>query len=530
MFFAKILSDHARSRDEAQIHRLLRDIESGGLRRKRGRGGMADELALSDSDEEEVDRRVAARRRARQLDMATRRQALVAADERVGAIAEDPKKKAFLRTIEDREEDGDVDILAYEHASLSQSFGQGQSQPQSLEKDEPDRPTSNSYNQSREPPFSASTDSNLKRKRPLDDAAASALNTISNPHSTKQARRGKPLGALGDDTDTKPRTLMQVRESLSFLIGGDEGGTEGDGAKDVDGDNVDEDGDTVAESESEMEHDDQFDPPGQRAAANEGTDLDNHSDRNANADKAFDNDSDDDDPLSAPTTTAKPTLARLPSPTFDIFNPSSNTSDSRTTEAPSITTKSKPRVTDRLTLHRQASTTAAKTATGAGAAGMAFYRTDGPGSSAAVLGPRRMAGRGLRLFGTGSLAASASMSTTSASFSSTSSSQQPSSSSTHGSTNSTATTATSFRQATSTSAATASVTATATTAPSKRGAAVNSYAAARERDMEARRRRMGAATAAAGKSEQEKGESGVGMKRGLGLAGLFGSGEDGWRE
>lgn len=49
------------------------------------------------------------------------RKALLA-DEKVGQIAEDPKKLAFLRAIEDREDDDDLDFL---ERPAEDSFGVG---------------------------------------------------------------------------------------------------------------------------------------------------------------------------------------------------------------------------------------------------------------------------------------------------------------------------------------------------------------------------------------------------------------------
>ena len=69
------------------------------LRRKRGA-----EFDLSDSEDD-----AEARQRRKRREFAKMRKALLE-NENVGKIAEDPKKLAFLRAIEDREEDDDEEL------------------------------------------------------------------------------------------------------------------------------------------------------------------------------------------------------------------------------------------------------------------------------------------------------------------------------------------------------------------------------------------------------------------------------------
>ena len=116
------------------------------------------------------------------------RKALLA-DEKVGEIAEDPKKLAFLRAIEDREDDEDLDFL---ERPAEDSF-------------RVDNETQEDDSQSQQPQ-AASHDPNLnQRKRPLQ-----ATNHNMRPPPT--ARRTTAT------TTKKPSTLAEIRESVSFLI------------------------------------------------------------------------------------------------------------------------------------------------------------------------------------------------------------------------------------------------------------------------------------------------------------------------
>ena len=81
---------------EKHVEKLFRDITTGMLRRKRNHGSLSD----SDGDDEE------ARRRHKRRQFAKMQRALMS-DERIKKIAEKPGSLAFLRTLEDREEEDD---------------------------------------------------------------------------------------------------------------------------------------------------------------------------------------------------------------------------------------------------------------------------------------------------------------------------------------------------------------------------------------------------------------------------------------
>lgn len=93
-------SDRERAEDAKQVDKLFKDITTGTLRRKRGAG-----YDLDDSDDDGE-----ARRKMKRRQFAKLQQALFA-DERVKKIAENPGNQAFLKTIEDRGSDDEMDFL-----------------------------------------------------------------------------------------------------------------------------------------------------------------------------------------------------------------------------------------------------------------------------------------------------------------------------------------------------------------------------------------------------------------------------------
>ncbi|KAK2759879.1 hypothetical protein FQN54_002613 [Arachnomyces sp. PD_36] len=185
---AALNANHVREQDEKQVSKLLKDITTGALRRKRG---AADDLDLSDSDDE----RLAARRRAKRREFNKMRKALLE-DEKIGQIAENPKKLAFLRAIEDREPDDDIEIDFLQEGSGSQE--------EEGSKDE-------SASQDAQAASGEESGGKNKRKRPLNPSAADTTNRP--PPNKRRTVASK-----------KPATLAEIRESLSFLLEGPDTG------------------------------------------------------------------------------------------------------------------------------------------------------------------------------------------------------------------------------------------------------------------------------------------------------------------
>ncbi|KAH8685812.1 MRC1-like domain-containing protein [Tricladium varicosporioides] len=174
---AAFFADRERASDEKQIEKLYNDISKGMLRRKRGA-----DYDLSDSDDGGE-----AKRRRKRAQEAKMRKALLA-DDRIGKIAQNPKREAFLRAIEDRGSDDEMDFLEdfveQEERTDSQSQDQEDSSQQVVPSSQP------------------SEMGPLKRKH--DDTPQSDNRP---PPHLRRTKNGK-----------KPTNLSEIRESLSSLI------------------------------------------------------------------------------------------------------------------------------------------------------------------------------------------------------------------------------------------------------------------------------------------------------------------------
>ncbi|OQE30047.1 hypothetical protein PENSTE_c002G05127 [Penicillium steckii] len=175
---AALNATHQRNRDEKDVAKLLKDITTGALRRRRG---ADDDLDLDDSDDERV-----ARRREKQREFARMRKALLA-DDKVGQLAENPKKAAFFKAIEDREEQDDFEL---EFLEEKESASQNESSQEVVADQQ-----------------AGSGDDSKKRKRPLEPSAEDATNRP--PPNLRRT----PASAMSK----KPATLAEIRETLSFL-------------------------------------------------------------------------------------------------------------------------------------------------------------------------------------------------------------------------------------------------------------------------------------------------------------------------
>ncbi|KAB5539557.1 MRC1-like domain-containing protein [Coniochaeta sp. 2T2.1] len=110
-------ADRERANDEKQVEKLFKDITTGMLRRKRGA-----DYDLSDSDDGGE-----AKRRMKRRQFAKMQKALFS-DERISKVAENPRNQAFLKTIEDRGSDDEMDFLFAPTAPVPDSQDDSQSQ------------------------------------------------------------------------------------------------------------------------------------------------------------------------------------------------------------------------------------------------------------------------------------------------------------------------------------------------------------------------------------------------------------------
>ena len=173
MYFLTVLSDRERANDEKQVEKLYKDITSGMMRRKRGA-----DYDLSDSDDGGE-----AKQRRKRKEFAKMRKALLA-DERIGKIAENPKRQAFLRAIEDRGSEDEMNFLD-DFPEPEEEDSQSQSQAEVIPNSQPGEMG---------PP---------KRKR-SDDSEQVPERLPPNLRRTKPAK--------------KPSNLSEIRDSLSSLI------------------------------------------------------------------------------------------------------------------------------------------------------------------------------------------------------------------------------------------------------------------------------------------------------------------------
>ncbi|OKL62113.1 hypothetical protein UA08_02361 [Talaromyces atroroseus] len=174
---AALNANHQRAVDEKEVSRIMKDITTGALRRRRGADNDFD---LDDSDDER-----AARRREKQREFAKMRKALLA-DEKVNEIAKNPKKEAFFKTLEDRDDD-DMDF-EFQSAADSQEVSSQGIQGETL------------------PAAHDSGNTSHKRKRPLQPAPED-VNNRPPPHLRRTAA----------SVSRKPSSLSEIRETLSFL-------------------------------------------------------------------------------------------------------------------------------------------------------------------------------------------------------------------------------------------------------------------------------------------------------------------------
>lgn len=184
--FAKLFADRDRQEDEAAVSKLMKDITTGGLRRKRG-----NDLDLSDEEDASVRRREAKRR-----DFAKMRRELLK-DEAVGKIAEDKKKEAFLRSIEDRDfsdDDGDLD---QSETSPEDDSQEKESQAQA----------------DHESGFPEEDADELSGIRYADSPGPLA---VSAPSKLNQVKRSS--GRSTKPSSQRPATLAEIRESVLILI------------------------------------------------------------------------------------------------------------------------------------------------------------------------------------------------------------------------------------------------------------------------------------------------------------------------
>jgi mediator of replication checkpoint protein 1 len=192
---AALYAEKSREENEAQTSKLYKDLMSGNLRRKRGNNAF--EL---DSDEDD---QVVERRRRRQREEARKRKLLLQ-DETLGKLGSNDKKEAFLRAIEDRDEADDIDFLDGHDVDDDAEMVDSQQQPSASQ------PTASQ---------TGNEEQSNSLKRSADSFELSQSSQQGQPLQKKKSVAASSLRRSGlSDTFRKPKSLAEVRDSLSFLI------------------------------------------------------------------------------------------------------------------------------------------------------------------------------------------------------------------------------------------------------------------------------------------------------------------------
>lgn len=176
-------AEREREDDAKHVSKLFKDLQNGGLRRKRG----AADFDLSDS-EDEIERRRANKRRNE-----ARLRKLLLEDNKISQIAANPKQKAFFECLQDNDVDDSMNFLdQVDEDDWSQGLGL-------------DTPTEGNER----PP----TEHHTVRRLTREDSAAqqSDSDTFAKGPKLPRAR----ISGAGKKRDLG---LREIREQLSFLV------------------------------------------------------------------------------------------------------------------------------------------------------------------------------------------------------------------------------------------------------------------------------------------------------------------------
>jgi mediator of replication checkpoint protein 1 len=188
-------SDKAKKDVEKNLSELYKKIQKrGGLRRG---GGGYDGFDMSDSEDE------AEMRQRKKRDAFQKQTNALLQDQKVKALADDEKKKAFFNTLADFADEGDYDYLAMPEKDAEEQTEEQPSQEQQPEGDDIAIPDSQADSQSMPAPINP-----LKRKFP--DTASQKEN-----RPPPNERRTKASDAL---LFRRPMTKEETEQTINELI------------------------------------------------------------------------------------------------------------------------------------------------------------------------------------------------------------------------------------------------------------------------------------------------------------------------
>ncbi|KAK8109834.1 MRC1-like domain-containing protein [Apiospora kogelbergensis] len=198
---AALFNERELQEGAAQVDKLFHDITTGMLRKRRRHGGDNGAFDLSDSDDGGEARKRMKRRQFQKMQKA------LFADERIGKIAENPRNAAFLKSIEDRGSDDELDFgpdaIDEQDEDDSQSQGQGQREEPQEDRIPDSQPTTSDGGVALQ--AQQGSNANLGRKR----------NRLDPDHTA----RLPPALRKAQGTNTRvPASITDVRRSLSSLL------------------------------------------------------------------------------------------------------------------------------------------------------------------------------------------------------------------------------------------------------------------------------------------------------------------------
>ncbi|CZR42980.1 uncharacterized protein FPRO_08104 [Fusarium proliferatum ET1] len=192
---AALYAAREQAEDEKQVEKLFKDITTGMLRRKRGAG-----YDLDDSDDDGE-----ARRRMKRRQFAKMQKALFS-DERVKKIAENPGNQAFLRTIEDRGSDDEMDFLDAPEEIVESSQSQSQdesSEAQTVPDSQPQKVLGPAGN--RVPGYLRRTKDGKKPSN-IGEVRETLSDLLEEPHGSVI-----PATEVGSDSEGEDNTIIETR-------------------------------------------------------------------------------------------------------------------------------------------------------------------------------------------------------------------------------------------------------------------------------------------------------------------------------
>lgn len=206
-------SDKARKEHDASVAKIYKDLQTGAFRKR----GVGDAFDMSDSEDEMEMRR---RKKQREFDQMFR---ALKADEKIGKMAENPKRKAFFDTLMDHSDDSDLEFLDHPEDPATNPTSQSDEEKRPAAQDVVAVPDSQTTDAPTNPskPNPATGDSQEKENRPPAHMrrTAAAASMIRRPISVADIKDS--VAELLDD----PRDVVPDSQYMTLSDSEDESTT-----------------------------------------------------------------------------------------------------------------------------------------------------------------------------------------------------------------------------------------------------------------------------------------------------------------